>query len=216
MWRHGSLLRGTGVKAPGLSDRVPCRERARFARRPIRRLVESQLSNSYGRRTNGVAIRPALAWARGDIVSMPVNPFRSARAPALCCFPVLLLLSGCGDVGPECAAPEVRSSVIKLVADDRNNRLLKYAVESSDTVAELISHAAAEDEKSAILEKAKQDAIYALDDTIVVNSRTARAASCTGLLYVRVEDATAQKAVEFKVVQATDGQTSVSVKPFLF
>jgi hypothetical protein len=80
----------------------------------------------------------------------------------------------------------------------------------------MVGHAKAEAEKSAIREKAKQAAVYTLDDTIVMNSRTARAVTCTGLLYVKVEDATVQKDVEFKVEQMADGKTSVSVKPFLF
>ena len=145
-----------------------------------------------------------------------MNPFRKRWPLALWCFPVLLSLSGCGEAGPECGSLDARNSVIKLVTDDRNNRLLNFAVENSDAVAEMLSRANAEAEKSAIREKAKQDATYSLDDTIVSNSRTARAASCTGLLYVRVGDTTAQKEVEFKVEQTADGKTSVSVKPFLF
>lgn len=85
-----------------------------------------------------------------------------------------------------------------------------------DLVEEMMSHANAEAEKSAIVEKAKQGAIYTLDDTVVVNSRNRTAAACTGLLYVTVGDTTAQKEVEFKVEQTAEGKTSVSVKPFLF
>jgi hypothetical protein len=145
-----------------------------------------------------------------------MNLFRKQRPSALWCFPALLLLTGCGEAGPDCGSLGVRNSVLSIIADDKNNRLVNFAAENSDSVAEVLSHANAEAEKSAILEKAKQGAIYTLDDTIVVNSATARAATCTGLLSVRVGDTTAQKEVEFKVEQTADGKISVSVKPFLF
>ena len=145
-----------------------------------------------------------------------MNLFRKRQPSFLCCLPVLLLLSACGDVGPDCATPDARNSVLKSIADDRNNRLVNFAVDNSDAVEALLKNARAETDKSAIREKAKQDAVYSLDDTIVSNSRTARAASCTGLLYVRVGDTTVQKEVEFNVEQTADGKTSVSVKPFQF
>jgi hypothetical protein len=153
---------------------------------------------------------------QGDIVRIPTNPFRKSPPLALWCFPVLLLLGGCGEAGPECDSAEARNSVIRSVADNSNNPLLNYAVENSNSVAEMLSHAKAEAEQSAIREKAKQDAIYSLDDTIVVNSRSRAMAACTGLLYVKVGDTTAQKEVEFKVERTADGKTSVSVSPFLF
>ncbi len=106
--------------------------------------------------------------------------------------------------------------MIRSVADNQNNPLVNFAVENSDSVAALVKNARADAEKSAITAKARQDAVYSLDDTVVSNSRTARAASCTGLLYVRVGDTTAQKDVEYKVEQTADGKTSVSVKPFVF
>lgn len=142
--------------------------------------------------------------------------FRKERPSVLWCFPLLLLLSGCGDVGPECGTPDARNSVVKSVEANTNNALLNFAVDNSDAVAELLSHAKAETEKIAIRDKAKQGAIYSLDDTIVVNSRSPGAATCTGLLYIRVGDTTVEKEVEYRVEQATDGSTSVSVKPFLF
>ncbi len=155
-----------------------------------------------------------------------MNLFRKQPSFVSSCFPALLLLSGCGEAGPECGSSEVRDSVIKTIADDRNNPLLNYAIQNSDTVTEQVNSAGAkarsaddadaEAEKRGILEKAKQGAIYTLDDTIVVNSRRRAAAVCTGLLYVRVGDTTVQKAVEFRVEQAADGKTSVSVEPFLF
>ena len=146
----------------------------------------------------------------------PVNPFRKNQSSVLWCFPALLLLSGCGETGPECSSADARNSVVRTVADNRNNPLLDFAAKNSDSVDEKVSHANSEAEKTAILEQAKQDATYSLDETVVVNSRTARAAACTGLLYVKVGDTVAQKEVEFKVEQAADGKISVSVSPFLF
>ena len=145
-----------------------------------------------------------------------MKPFRKQQSSVLWCFPVSLLLSGCGAAGPECGSLEARNSVIKIIADDHDNPLLNYAVENSSLVEELLNNAKAEAEKSAIREKAKQDAIYSLDDAIIFNSRKARTATCTALMYVKVGDTTAQKEVEFRVEQTADGKTSVSVKPFLF
>jgi hypothetical protein len=153
---------------------------------------------------------------QGNIVVVLKSLFRKQQPSVLWCLPVLLLLNGCGDVGPECGTPDARNSVIKSVADDRNNRLLNFAAENSDAVAELLSHAKADAEKSAIMDKAKQGAVYSLDDTIVVNSKSRGAAICTGLLYVRIGDTTAQKEIDFKVEQAADGKISVSVRPFRF
>jgi hypothetical protein len=70
----------------------------------------------------------------------------------------------------------------------------------------------------AIWEKARRDAVYTLDDTIRMRSRNraTRAVTCSGLLYVTVADTTAQKEIEFKVEQTTDGNMFVSVSPFLF
>ncbi len=149
-------------------------------------------------------------------MSVPTNLFRKQRPSILWCFPILLLLSGCGDVGPDCATPDARNSVLKSVADDRNNRLLNFAVDNSDTVAELMSHAKADAEKAEIKDKAKQGAVYSLDDTIVVNSKSKGAALCTGLLYVRIGDTTVQKEIDFRVEQVADGKISVSVTPFQF
>src|SRR5512140_2557721 len=87
---------------------------------------------------------------QGNIVVVPRNLFRKQQPSVRWCLPVLLLLTGCGDVGPDCATPDARNSVLKSVSDDRNNRLLNFAVDNSDTVAELLSHAKAEAEKAAI------------------------------------------------------------------
>ena len=135
------------------------------------------------------------------------------------CLPALLLLSGCGDPGPsECDSPDARNSVVKIISEDRNNALVVYAAKSSSAVAAMAGNASTEAEKLAILEKAIQGAAYRLDDAIRTNSRNkaGRTATCSGLLYVTVEDATAQKEVDFKAQQTADGKVSVSVSPFQF
>jgi hypothetical protein len=131
---------------------------------------------------------------------------------------VLLLLSCCSGATPECDSLDTRSAVLTIVSDDGNNALVNYAVKNSGAVAAMVSNAHTEAEKLAILEKARQGAAYRLEDPISTNSRSnaERAATCTGLLSVTVEDVTAQKEVDFKVEQAADGKISVSVSPFQF
>ena len=138
------------------------------------------------------------------------------RRTALLSLRVLLLLGGCGQAGPECDTPDTRNSVLKTVSDDSNNALVDYAAKNSSAVEARVNNAPTEAEKSAIWDKARQGASYRLDDTIGMNSRSRRAATCSALLYATVEDATAQKQVDFKVEQAADGKLSVSVTPFQF
>jgi hypothetical protein len=130
----------------------------------------------------------------------------------------LLLLSGCGDVGPDCASSDARNAVVEIVSGDSNNALVNYAAKNSSVVEAMVNHANTEDEKSAIWQRARQGASYRLDDTISTNSRSKdlRAVTCSGLLYATVEDATAQKQVDFKVEQTPDGKMSVSVDSFQF
>ena len=169
--------------------------------------------------------------------------FRKKESSALWRFSVFLLLSSCGGKEPECGSLEARNSVVKTVAGDKNNSLVNYAVKNSSTVAEMIANSAsakarntnvargeeindestkfdanAETEKLAIWEKAKEAAVYTLDDTVIVNSRNraTHAVSCSGLLSVTVGDTTAQKQVDFTVEQSAEGKIFVSVKPFLF
>jgi hypothetical protein len=133
-------------------------------------------------------------------------------------FSASLLLSNCGSAGPECGSLDTRNSVVKIVSDDKNNALVNYAAKNSSSVAAMMGETRSEAEKLGILEKARQGAIYRLDDTILMNSRNraAQEVTCSGLLYVTVADATAQKEVEFKVKQTADGKIVVSVNPFLF
>ena len=164
--------------------------------------------------------------------------FRKKELSALWCFSVFLLLSSCGGEEPECGSLEARNSVVKIVAGDKNNSLVNYAVKNSSTVAEMIANSAGAkarsanvarggeindkstkfDAKLAIWEKAKEGAVYTLDDTVIMNSRNraTHAVSCSGLLSVTVGDTTAQKQVDFTVEQSAEGKIFVSVKPFLF
>jgi hypothetical protein len=144
--------------------------------------------------------------------------FRKKQPLALWWFSVLLLLNGCGGAEPECDSLDTHNSVVKIISDDSNNALVNYAVNNSSSVAAMVSNTNTEAEKLAIWEKARQGAVYRLDDTILTNSRNraTRAVTCSGLLYVTVGDAIAQKQVDFKVERTTDGKMSVSVDPFLF
>ena len=130
------------------------------------------------------------------IVRIPMKHFREGQT-VLACLPVLLLLNCCGGPPPECESLDTRNTVVKVVSDDSNNALVNYAVKNSSAVAAMVSNTNTEAEKLAIWEKARLGAAYRLDDTIRTNSRSKakRAVTCTGLLYVTVEDATAQKEV---------------------
>jgi hypothetical protein len=145
-------------------------------------------------------------------------PFKKKQPLALWWFSVLLLLSGCGGTEPECDSLDTQNSVVKIISDDNNNALVNYAVKNSSSVAAMVSNTNTEAEKLAIWEKARQGAVYRLDDAILTNSRNraTRTVTCSGLLYVSVGDTIAQKQVDFKVEQTTDGKMSVSVDPFLF
>jgi hypothetical protein len=154
----------------------------------------------------------------GDIVGIPMKLLRKEQPLVLWWFSASLLLSSCGGAGPECGSLDARNSVVKIVSDDDNNKLVNYAVKNSSSVAAMVGDTKSEAEKLGIWEKARQGAVYRLDDTILMNSRNraAQEVTCIGLLYVTVADATAQKEVEFKVKQTADGKIIISVNPFLF
>ena len=132
----------------------------------------------------------------------------------------MLLLSGCSGAAPEseCDSLDARNSVVKIVSGDSNNALVNYAARNSSAVQARVNNASTEAEKSAIWEEARQGGSYRLGDAISTNSKSKnkRAVTCIGLLYATVEDATAQKQVDFKVEQTPDGKVSVSVNPFQF
>jgi hypothetical protein len=150
-------------------------------------------------------------------VIMPMKPLRREQLLVLWCFTASVLLSSCGGVGPECSSLDTRNSVVKIVSDDNNNALVNYAVKNSSSVTAMVD-TKSEAEKLEIWEKARQGAVYRLDDTILMNSRNraTQEVTCIGLLYVTVADVTAQKEVEFKVKQTADGKIIVSVNPCLF
>ena len=140
------------------------------------------------------------------------------RQTILGSLPVLLMLSGCGEAGPECDSLDTRNAVVKVVSGDGNNALVNYAAKHSSVVEARVNSASTEAEKSAVWEKARQEASYRLGDEISTNSRSKdrRAVTCSGVLSATVEDVTAQKQVEFEVEEAPDGTVSVSVSPFQF
>ena len=145
---------------------------------------------------------------------------RKEQSLVLWCFSASLLLNSCGGAGPECGSldTDTRNSVVRIVSDDSNNKLVNYAVKNSSSVAAMVAGTKSEAEKLEIWEKARQGAVYRLDDTILMNpsNRTGQEVTCIGLLYVTVADVTVQKEVEFKVRQTADGKIIVSVIPFLF
>jgi len=160
-------------------------------------------------------------WEWGDIVSITMKLLGKEQSLVLWCFSASLLLSSCGGAGrPECGSldTDTRKSVVRIVSDDSNNKLVNYAVKNSSSVAAMVAGTKSEAEKLEIWEKARQGAVYRLDDTIRMNpsNRTGQEVTCIGLLYVTVADVTAQKEVEFKMKQTADGKIIVSVNPFLF
>jgi hypothetical protein len=171
-------------------------------------------------RFGGAGISLAGRLGAGDIVSITMKLLRKEQSLVLWCFSASLLLCSCGGAGPECGSldTDTRNSVVKIVSNDSNNKLVNYAVKNSSSVAAMVAGTKSQAEKLEIWEKARQGAVYRLDDTILMNpgSRTGQEVTCIGLLYVTVADVTAQKEIEFKVKQTADGKIIVSVNPFLF
>jgi hypothetical protein len=122
---------------------------------------------------------------------------RNEQSLVLWCFSASLLLGSCGGAGPECASldTDTRNSVVKIVSDDGNNKLVNYAVKNSSSVAAMVASTNSEAEKLEIWENARQGAVYRLDDAILMNSRNraGQEITSTGLLYVTVADATLKK-----------------------
>jgi hypothetical protein len=152
------------------------------------------------------------------IVSIQMQRLQKKLFSVFWSFSAFLLLSSCGEEQPTCDSLEARNLVVKTVADDKNNSLLNYAVKNSSMVAKMVADVDAEADKLVIWEKAKEGAVYTLDDTVIVNSRNraTQTLSCSGVLSVTVEDTTAQKQIDFTVEQPAKGTILVSVKPFLF
>ena len=111
---------------------------------------------------------------------------RKEQSLVLWCFSASLLLSSCGGAGRlECGSldTDTRKSVVKIVSDDSNNKLVNYAVKNSSSVAAMVGDTKSEAEKLGIWEKARQGAVYRLDDTVLVNSRNRAAQRLLALGY---------------------------------
>jgi hypothetical protein len=82
---------------------------------------------------------------------------RKERSLALWCFSASLLLSSCGGAGPECGSldTDTRNSVVKIVSDDSDNKLVNYAVKNSSSVAAMVAGTKSEAEKLEILGKSE-------------------------------------------------------------
>jgi hypothetical protein len=132
--------------------------------------------------------------------------------------PVLLLLAGCGGADPDCNSEDTRASVVKAISGDSNNPLVDYAVKNSDALKKKLDAASSDADKAAISAKARQTAVYRLDDSVTTNSKSMdkKTLTCSGKMIATVEGDIVQKQVDFKVQQGSDGQTSVSVQPFQF
>jgi hypothetical protein len=132
--------------------------------------------------------------------------------------PVLLLLSGCGEAGPDCNSADSRASVINTISGNSHNALVDYAVKNSDALKTRAKAASSDADKSAMLEQARQSAVYRLSDAITTNSKSKdkQTVTCSGTMFTTVEGDIVQKQVDFRVEQASDGKLSVSVSPFQF
>jgi hypothetical protein len=153
------------------------------------------------------------AIKNSDVVAETVNSSASAKARAANLARVKAIndeLAATRDRTQQQSHDDVSSS------NERLDALLKERANLNGEYLKL--DAQAEAEKRAIWEKAKQDAVYALDDTILTNSknRKTQAVTCSGLIYVKVGNTAAQKEVDFKVERKPNGRMSISVDRFLF
>jgi hypothetical protein len=71
---------------------------------------------------------------------------RTEQSLVLWCLSASLLLSSCGGAGPECGSLDTRNSVVKIVSDDTNNKLVNYAVKNSNSVAAMVGDTKSEAE----------------------------------------------------------------------
>jgi hypothetical protein len=103
--------------------------------------------------------------------------------------------------GPQCDSSETRNAVVRIVSGDSNNALADYAAKNSGAVQARVNNASTEAEKQEIWEKARQVVSYRLSDAISTNSKRKdkRTVTCSGSLSTTLEDAKAQKKVDFKV-----------------
>jgi len=153
-----------------------------------------------------VSCRRAKKGTQGYWTPMP-HFFKRSIAFWSCSF--LIFLSGCS-AKPECESFETRDAVLKAVSNDHNNSLGRYAAENSAT--------AKPNDASSESEKARQQPLYLLGETIVTTStsKDKRTLTCSGSMSVTVGDTKASKQIDFTVQQLSDGKLSVSVTPFQF
>ncbi len=132
----------------------------------------------------------------------------SRRSLALCSFPILVFLSGCGAGKPECDSIDTRNAVLDIVSNDHDNALGRYAAENPNTAKP--NNAGSEAEKTKPL--------YLLGEKIVTTSTSEdkRTLTCSSALSATVGATKASKEITFTVQQAPDGKISVSVDPFQF
>ena len=127
-------------------------------------------------------------------------PYPSDQSP-LWTLPILILLSGCGGVEPECDTIETRQAVLQAVSDDHNNPLVAFAERDSSMKAAL------KDFKP----------LYQLGQRLVTTKKDGkRTLQCSGAISVSVGDTKATKEIEFSVQRSSDGNISVAVVPFQF
>ena len=125
----------------------------------------------------------------------------ASRLLSLMGFPLLLVLSGCGDQ-LECDSIDTRKAVLQAIADDHRNPLVNYAARES----------------TAKPDPDNSKPQYLLGERIVTTStsKDKRTLQCSGGISVSVGDVKASKEVEFTAQKSADGKLSVSVAPFQF
>lgn len=201
------------------SDRCGARM-ARFGSRPCNGSADRNSGATICPRSRSVAGLAQSVSGQSDTGS-PMRPMRERQA-LLARFVLLLLLSGCGEADQlaeqECRSLNARSSVLKTFSDDQNNKLVTFTLKYSSSLEAMMNAAKSDTEKSAILDGARKSAAYSLDGTILVKSRdkATREVTCIAILSVSVLDTSAEKEIEFRVKQTSDGTPLVSVSPFLF
>src|SRR2546425_10807442 len=95
---------------------------------------------------------------------------RKEQSLVLWCFSASLLLNSCGGAGPACGSldTDTRNSVVRIISDDSNNKLVNYAVKNSSSVAAMVPGTKSEADILELWEKARYVAVYRFDDTIIM------------------------------------------------
>ncbi|QPF83553.1 hypothetical protein IC762_28195 [Bradyrhizobium genosp. L] len=124
------------------------------------------------------------------------------RSFAACGFPLLFLLSACGDQQLSCDSIDTRNAVLQTVEADHHNPLVNYAARES----------------TAKPNPDNDKPLYLLTERMVTTSTSAdkRTLQCSGGISVSIGNTKASKQIDFTVQRASDGKVSVSVVPFQF